>query len=1100
MLCASCRHDNPAGNRFCGRCGSQIQPSDAGDGERRQLTIMFCDLVGSTPLSRRIDPEDFSAVVGGFHEVCGRVIHASEGHVAQLLGDGVVAYFGYPRAHDDDAVRATAAALRITEELPRLNARLAAELPVLRDEPLEMRIGIHSGPVVLSDTGGGGHRQRLALGDTANLTARLQSRASPGTVVISEATRRLLGPLFETEDLGAAELKGVSEPQHLHRVIAARGTATRLELAAAEGLTPIAGREQELSLLLDRWELVQAPDETVGGRGQSALLVGEAGIGKSRLLFELRARLGEKVPVWLEGRCSPYDQNSAFQPILRILESVLRFEPDEPPEARLARLEEAVAQAPLRGQPADDALALLASRLALPLEEGRTIPLAPEAQRQRTLEVLLDWMLGLADRAPLVVVVEDVHWADPSTIELLTGLLDAAPNERVLLLLTARPDFSSPWGGRSDLTRLPLHPLNRRQVGEMVVSIARGEVPAEVLQHVAAKTDGVPLFVEELTKALIESDLLIRVPGKAGYELRGRLRDLAIPGTLQDSLMARLDRLGPGRRVAQVASVIGREFSQELLGAVMPRTSVGDLQGALEQLTRAGLVRRRGAPPRAVYTFRHAMTQETAHQSLLRARRREIHRRVARALEERFQERVEAQPEELARHWREAGDAERAAGQYLRAGDRATARGENAEAIGHLRQGIELLDELETGPVRDELELELQVALGGPLLGAKGQSHPEVEAAYGRALELCDQVGGSHRPPRFRALWGLARFYQSQGRLDVATELGEQLLVRAEQAGDLLVLPWAHLGLGLTSFWQGAPARAAAQLERAISHHDASVHRPTAASYGQDLDVTTHAFLGLAWWVAGHPDRARAAAERAVALGPEGAIPLSHAYALDYASAVFGLLGDTDRHRAYGEEAVAIASERGLPLWLAFGRVMVAWAESVARPGRAAVDGFRGALGGMSGTGTVLGAPFLLGMFAQAQAAAGDPGAAMATLEAALDAGRRQQSPFWDAELLRLQGKFRVARAEMLGEAAGEEAERCFHDALDIARKQAAGGLELRAATSLARRLAADGRRAEAKALLDPLCPRPEPGRPAPSQDLQEAQALLEQLGDEAGG
>jgi class 3 adenylate cyclase len=775
------------------------------EAERRQLSVLFCDLVDSTVMAAQLDPEDYRTIVRAYQAACGAEITRFAGHIAQYLGDGLLVYFGHPHAHEDDAQRAVRAALGMVEAVARLNPRLERE----RGVQLAVRVGIHTGLVVAGEIGADGRHEQLALGATPNVAARLQGLAAANTVVVSAATYRLITGYFACRELGFHTLRGLAQPTATYQVLQESGARSRLDVAAARGFTPLAGRAAEVGLLRERWAQAQA------GIGQVVLLSGEAGIGKSRLVRVVAEQVAQDPQAWLTPlQCSPYHQHSAFYPLIAMLERVaLQFAADDAAEAKRGKLEGWLVQ---YGLELSEAVPLFAGLLSVPLGEGYTpLSLSPEQQKQRTMDVVVRILLEHVARQPLLLVVEDLHWADPSTQALLDLIVAQVPTARILALFTARPEYLAPWGARAHLLQLTLHRLPLGPATDIVTWVAGGKsLPALVRDQILTRSDGVPLFAEELTKTVLESGLLQEEDSQ--YTLSGPLPPLAIPATLQDSLMARLDRLATVKDVAQLAAALGREFAYDVLQAVSSLDEA-TLQQALATLVDAELLYQRGLPPRAQYIFKHALIQEAAYQSLLKSRRQQVHRQIAQVLVARFPQTLAAQPEVVAQHYTEAGLVEEALPYWQRAGQQAAERSAYLEAISHLTRGLALLQTLPDSPARAPQELALQVALGQALLVLRGNTAPEVEQAYSRARELCRQVGAS--APLVPVLRGLWQLYVMRGASQTAQELAGEVLAAAEGQDDEQLL-LAHYICGNTRLWLGELAAARAHLEESLARYE----------------------------------------------------------------------------------------------------------------------------------------------------------------------------------------------------------------------------------------------------------------------------------------
>ena len=1048
---------------------SNLLPPDA---ERRQLTVLFCDLADSTRLARQLDPEDLRVVVRAYQETAATVIQRYEGHIAQYLGDGLLVYFGYPQAHEDDAQRAVRSGLELLAAMRTRNPQLVQDQGVR----LAVRIGIHTGLVVVGEMGSGGRHEHLALGDTPNLAARLQGLAAPDTVVLSDTTARLVQGYFVCQDRGVHALKGLDTPVRIVQVVGESAAQSRLDVAAASGLTPLVGRETEVTLLRERW--AQARD----GRGQVVLLSGEAGIGKSRLMRVLTERVVAEGAPRLTWHCSPYHTNSALYPVIDHLQRLLHWHRDVSPTARLTTLEQAVQAARL---PLEEAVPLLAALLSLPVPERYPpLTLSPQRQKEQTQAALVAWLLADTAQQPVLTVWEDLHWADPSTLELLGLLLEHVPTARLLLVLTMRPEFPPPWTSRSHLTPLTLTRLGRPQVEEMIVRVTGGTpLPAEVVQQIVAKTDGIPLFVEELVKTVLESGLVRKDADR--YILTGPLPPLAIPATLQDALMARLDRLAVVKEVAQLGAVLGREFSYALLRAVTPLEEPA-LQQSLAQLVEAELLYQRDHPPQATYLFKHALVRDAAYQSLLRSTRQRHHQHIAQVLEAQFPEHCETQPELLAHHYTEAGLLAQAVPYWQRAGQRAVQRFAHREAIGHLTTGVALLTELPDTPERTHQELDLQTALGPAWMAAKGYAAPEVEQAYGRARTLCQQLGETAR--LFSVLRGLGAFYFVRGKYQTAREVGEELLRLAQSPPDPARLLGAHQVLGIAAFWLGAFASARGHLEQTIALSTPQPPRSAAARAGQDPGVLCRAYSAWALGLLGYPDQALEKIHEAVSMGRELSHPHSLVFALYLVASLHQLRREVVATHEWAEATLALAREQLFPYWLAVGRITRGWALAHQGQGGEGIAEMRQGLAAYHATGAELGRPWFLALLAEAYGKAGRAEEGLHVVAEGLATAAHTGEAFFEAEQYRLQGELLLAHAVEQHPVA----ESCFHHALDSARRQQAKWLELRAAVSLSRLWQQQGKQAEAQALLTPIYGWFTEG--FDTADLQEAKALLEAL------
>ncbi len=1051
--CAKCGFASPPGFRFCGECGQDLgaapeaagetavetKPFEAeGDAERRQLTVVFCDLAGSTELSERLDPEDLRELVLRYQAVCVEELEPYGGHVAQYLGDGVLIYFGYPTAHEDDARRAVHASLGIQSGIERLNRQLESETGTR----IGVRIGIHSGAVVTGDVGSGETVEQLAMGRTPNIAARLQGLAEPGAVVVSDATARLLGEHFELDSLGKHSLKGVSRPAEVHRVVRARRTAVGRKEKA-----PLIGREREQAFLRQTLELSDR------GKSQTVLLSAEAGVGKTRLLEAFRGQVGESGYRWLVVQASAYHRSSAYYPLLECLRNALVCENGGSAEEMQAQAEAALASHPTLEE---RTVSLLLSLFDFaPSESDPLANATPSHRKALTQEALMALMTALAQEQTLILLVEDLHWMDPSSLEFLQAVLDTPPVERSLSLFTFRPDFEPPFRLGAGVTRLALDRLAREEVESLIRKLAGGRaLPRKVLDQLVERADGVPLFVEELTRAVVESDWLDR------WE-QGDQR-LGIPDTIRGLLTARLDQLGKVKQLAQIASVIGREFSVEALAAVLERDP-DSVRRAIRPLVEADIIsRQRGAR----YGFHHALIQEAAYDSLLRRTRKGYHRRIARTLAERFPEEAEARPEGLARHLTEAGLVEEAVPQWLSAGRRDLQRSANAEAIEHLSTGLGLVAEQPQGEGRDQLELAMITMIGTALSATRGYTATEVAQVYARAEAICERLGDSDTT--FWALRVISSFYVVSGRYDRVQEIGERLYRAARLSDDPSLAMEAHLATGVGHYYLGQLESARDCFESGLAL-DTPGRQPTSINFtGAETKVMTLAHLGWTLWLLGRPDAALESCREATATARELGHPMTLSFARFYSGWLHHHRGEVEPATECVTEVLEISERYGFFL-SAHTEMLEGWtltqvegrrAEGVAKVEKGYED--------LCATGQMLARTHYSSLLAATQIDAELFDEAGIRLDEAEEMAERCNERFWLPEILRLRAELLGHSGKQQGEAA-DERRRLLERAMTLARESGARSLELRVTTDLAALLARDGESRRGREMLEEI-------------------------------
>ena len=1037
--------------------------------ERRHMTVVFCDLVGLTALTAKLDPEDMADLLRAGQSAIAAAVARFEGHVAKWVGDGATIYFGYPRAHEDDAERAARAGLTLIDAI--------AELGRARGVTIAMRIGISSGLVVVGELIGEGEaRERGVVGDTANLAARLRSEAEPGTILVSEATRRLLGRAFEMQRLGPQALKGFRSPVVTWRVIHEQENFSRFDAARTEALIPLVGREDEIAFLCERWQ------QATQGVGQVVLLSGEAGIGKSRTVAAFRDRLDDGYHIVMRYQCSPHHLNDAFYPVITQIRHAAGFVSGEPAGARLDKMEKTIKAT---GLPCSEIAPSLAALLGIPTDDRYPpLEMTPAEFKERTLSALLAMTAGLSRQTPILMLLEDAHWIDPTTLDLTNRVVELVRALPILLIITHRPEFSPPWSG-SHVTLLPLNRLGRLHAIRMIDGVAAGRsLPAQVIDEIVAKTDGVPLFMEELTKSVLESDLL-HEDGNS-YVLSSALTPLAIPSTLHDSLTARLDRLSPIKETAQIGAAIGREFPHSLLEAVSPIKGEA-LRGVLRQLMEAELIHCRGAPPKASYVFKHALLQDAAYGSLLRSRRQGIHAQIAWALKEHVTD-EEYPPATVAHHFTEAGLAASAASAWLGAAELALSQSAPVEAERHANKGLSLIPAIPEGRERDALELSLLVARAYALVPLKSITAPETFEVMSAAKRLLDRGVGTDLQ-RVSVLFGLCSEATLKARMQPARDFAHQIIEVAERQNDPTYRLVAYRMLATNQFYAGQSRLALDSLLRAKQYCDPTRQRALSHRFGWDPSIALLAFEVLVRLSLGLID---SAAEISAQVQAE---IVSHTHATTIASATFcavtwpkAILGDLPALEAGSSELVIYCSEKRAEQIRLLATMHCAYARAMREPVADNLAGLHSAFDQMRSAGGFTGSSMILSHLAEAAMLAGELEQAAANLQQGFAFVEQSGERFWLAELHRHGGQLALRQ----GGPDRSRAEACFRTAIEIAHGQQGRLLELRAANDLAR-LWRDGQsNNDVRALLEPILAAIEGGQASP--DVRNARELLAAL------
>ncbi|MBR1271939.1 AAA family ATPase [Bradyrhizobium sp. AUGA SZCCT0222] len=1084
QACPACGHGNTARSKFCNECGATLTPgaptlletvpqatSSAPSGpaaERRQLSVMFCDLVGSVALAERLDPEDLHDLLAKYQRLGTKIVESGGGLVARYQGDGILAYFGYPVAHEHDAEQAVNTGLELVDAVGELGPA---------HETLQVRIGIATGVVIVGELVQSAQMDEVPIvGETPNLAARLQAIAEPNTIVIDDRTHRLTGRLFEYDDLGLLKFKGFTKPLRAWRVIERSDVESRFE-ALHSSDQPLAGRQEELELLIRRWSRAKS------GEGQVVLLSGQAGIGKSRLAAALEAQLLDQPYARMRYFCSPQHQGSGLYPVISQLTTVAgiaRLDSDDQKFDKLCSL-----LAPSIKDPLD--LALIAELLSISTK-GRfpQVELSPQVRKLRTFAALQSIIREISSHQPLLIVFEDAHWIDPTSLELTEHCIDAAEHQKLLLIMTSRTAFSPPWADRPYVTHLSLNRLPRSHALAMIKNIA-GSMPLreEIFEQILDRTDGVPLFVEELTKTVIESELA-KGRGEVATMSPGAQ---AIPSTLQASLLARLDRLSPVRDVVQIGAAIGREFSFELLSAVY-RFSVDQLKETLRQLVSAELIYRRTDPPNESYKFKHALVQDAAYSTLLRPQRKELHARIAKALEEGFPDRASTEPEVLAYHFSQADLIQLAIKYWQAAAKRAAERAGNVEAVDYYDKALAILQTIPETPARDQQELMLLVGRGLPLTAIGSYAAPDVGENYRRAHALCNRMGTA--PQIFPVLQGLYRFYLVGAELQNALDTTRQLLDIANKVSDQSLLMEAHQAQAFSLGFRGELPAAQEHFDKCMALFDPDHFRGRMHLYSTDTATSALCLGALIAWLTGYPDRSAATTGQALARAREVDHPYTLAWALSFSAVLYQLRGEVSMTRDLAEECVALCQQHDFPFWLASGRIMRGWA--LADEGEQAAVGIaelREGLDGWHKTGARVYAPYFTCCFAEACISAGQPADGLGPLAEMIAVVERTGEGWWQPELYRLTGELLSRQAQVAESNARPEY--FFRKALELAIRQNAKSLALRATMSLCRSWLRQGlERTKAREELAAIYRTFDEG--SSTRDLRMARQMLDEL------
>ena len=1015
------------------------------EGERRQLTVMFCDLVGSTTLSTQLDPEDMNELIGAYQQVVTPLVQQFDGYIAKYMGDGILVYFGYPQAREKDAQRAIMAGLAVIDAIRTFRYKDNLEVAV--------RIGIATGTVVVGEAiGEGDARERTVAGETPNLAARLQGLASENGVVISEVTKNLAGNAFEIRGLGKQELKGIEGPVEAWQVVGEIEDEFDVEVGSDRKSAPLVGRQEELGLLGRAWQ--QSRD----GSGQVVSISGEAGIGKSRLVEAITEQAISDGAICVPLRCSPHHMNSALYPVISQLRRVMGWTSDDSAEVRLDKLETTLLSYSF---PSDDTVPLIAALHLLALPEGKypTLKLSPQQQHLDTLETIVAWLLEEAENRPVIAIWEDLHWADPSTLELFEMMIEQCPTAPILNVATFRSEFVPTWPPKSHIVPITLSRLERPEIESLILQQSKGKaLPEEVVEHIVKRSDGVPLYAGELSSAILASDALRE--GENTFELAGPLGELTIPATLQDSLLARLDKTPILREVAQLGSVFGREFAFELVKGV-GAIDEDILKEGLNRLVEEELLYRRGRMPRSKFMFKHALIQDAAYQSLLKKTRQQHHKAIAEMLMRQFPDVGKTQPEILAHHFTEAGMVDLAAENWLAAGQQALRRSENYEAIGHLNKGLAVLPENEESAVR---RLAMLRQLGTAYMATKGYGAPETVETFDRALDLCRTVKDNSIYPVMFGVW-LAALVQA--RHANAKEIIAQMHQLADDASDTFAPYAAHAMSAFTYLHTGELQDARRSFERTFalqSTFDLEEKTNNALLYGLDIEIASYAYSAWCEWLAGFPEEAMRRRARAISALEVSQQGYTQARGLYWCAVVNQFLGQWDEVAKLTSKAIETAQQHGMTMVVAVCRILNVASDAALNGNKGHADEVGKALADYQATGACFQVPYHYTLQAELLLQEGRIEDGLAVVRKARHMIQETGEDYFLPEVIRLEGEFMLA-----GERSLDKARQCFTDAIQAAESSGALSLRLRAAMSLFQLLAGSDDLGSASKLLRPI-------------------------------